>query len=138
MFTMLGQFRKKEGGQALVELALLIPILLIIIFGIVEFGRVFHAHLAVSHASREGARIGVVVGGAGTADSDIKERVMSSAVSLNLSEDNIEITPSLSSRSRGSALTVEVSYQVPLYTPFIGDLIPNPFPIRGSTTMRIE
>ncbi|MGI6400044.1 MAG: TadE family protein [Bacillota bacterium] len=51
---------KDDSGQALVEMALVLSMLLFLLTGIVEFGRVLSAQLVVSHASREGARIGVV------------------------------------------------------------------------------
>ena len=51
---------RDDHGQALVEMALVLSILLLLLTGIVEFGRVLSAQLVVSHASREGARIGVV------------------------------------------------------------------------------
>jgi Flp pilus assembly protein TadG len=45
-----------ESGAAAVELALLLPVLLIILFGIVDFGRAFNTQIALTQASREGVR----------------------------------------------------------------------------------
>lgn len=45
-----------QKGQALVELALLLPLLLLIVFGITEFGRAFYIKNALTNAAREGAR----------------------------------------------------------------------------------
>jgi Flp pilus assembly protein TadG len=44
-------------GQGLVEFALLLPILVLIIFGVLELGRAFFAFIAISNAAREGARV---------------------------------------------------------------------------------
>jgi Flp pilus assembly protein TadG len=44
-------------GQSLVEFALLLPILVLIIFGVLELGRAFFAFIAISNAAREGARV---------------------------------------------------------------------------------
>ena len=50
---------RREGGQATVELALLVSILAMpLVFGMVEMGFVFSSHLTIVNASREGARVG--------------------------------------------------------------------------------
>ncbi len=45
-------------GQELVELAILIPLLLLIAFGVLDMGRLFHASITITNAAREGARFG--------------------------------------------------------------------------------
>lgn len=52
--------RKKQKGQALAELALVLPILLLVVFGMIEMARLVQTYLAVQHAAREGARYAVV------------------------------------------------------------------------------
>ena len=49
---------RKEKGQGLVELAIILPLLLIILLGTIDFGRVFYAYVTITNASREGARYG--------------------------------------------------------------------------------
>jgi hypothetical protein len=49
----------REKGQTLVEFALILPILLLILFIIIESGRIFQAYITVQHAAREGARYAV-------------------------------------------------------------------------------
>jgi Flp pilus assembly protein TadG len=44
-------------GQSMIEFALLLPILVLIIFGVLELGRAFFAFIAISNAAREGARV---------------------------------------------------------------------------------
>jgi len=51
---------KNNRGQAIVELAILLPVLLLILLGILEFGRIFSTYITITHASREGARAGSV------------------------------------------------------------------------------
>ncbi|HBX70239.1 MAG TPA: hypothetical protein DEH25_12900 [Chloroflexi bacterium] len=48
--------RKKENGQALLEFALVLPILFLLVFGAVDLGRVFFAQIALTNAAREGVR----------------------------------------------------------------------------------
>jgi Flp pilus assembly protein TadG len=52
--------RSSEGGQAVIELALTLPLLLVVVFGIIDFGFMFQRYEAVTNAAREGARIGVL------------------------------------------------------------------------------
>lgn len=52
--------RKRRMGQALTEFALVVPIFVIIIFAIIDFGRYAFTANALSNAAREGARVGSV------------------------------------------------------------------------------
>lgn len=45
-----------EDGAAAVEFALVLPVLILLVFGIIEFGLVFNRWLSVTHAAREGVR----------------------------------------------------------------------------------
>ncbi|MFW6136197.1 MAG: TadE/TadG family type IV pilus assembly protein, partial [Chloroflexota bacterium] len=47
---------RRQRGASLVELALVLFILLLILAGIVDFGRVFNHYVVITNASREGAR----------------------------------------------------------------------------------
>ncbi|HIC89426.1 MAG TPA: pilus assembly protein [Anaerolineae bacterium] len=49
---------RQGRGQSLVELALLLPVLLLILVGVVDVGRAFHAYLVVTNSAREAARYG--------------------------------------------------------------------------------
>ena len=48
----------RQSGQELVEFAVILPILLLILFGVADLGRLFHATVAITNAAREGARFG--------------------------------------------------------------------------------
>ena len=48
--------RRSERGAAAVEMALVLPILLFLVFGIVDFGRLLNAQITLTEAAREGAR----------------------------------------------------------------------------------
>jgi len=45
-------------GQELIELAILLPLLLLISFGVLDLGRLYHAAITIANAAREGARYG--------------------------------------------------------------------------------
>src|SRR5687768_13841793 len=49
--------KTSERGAVAVELALLLPVLLLILIGTVEFGRAYNAQITLTQAAREGARI---------------------------------------------------------------------------------
>lgn len=53
--------RKRGRGQALVELAMIVPILLLILTGTIEFGFVFTHNLTLEYATREAARVGAAL-----------------------------------------------------------------------------
>ncbi len=61
-----------EQGSALVEFAVVLPLLLLILFGIFDFGFLFQKYEVVTNAAREGARIGVLPG---YATADVQARV---------------------------------------------------------------
>jgi Flp pilus assembly protein TadG len=54
-------YLKRQDGAAAVEFALVLPLLLVILFGIIEFGMILYFQGVVASASREGARHGIVV-----------------------------------------------------------------------------
>ncbi|MCF8010968.1 MAG: pilus assembly protein [Clostridiales bacterium] len=133
MFQLINTLRKSRRGQALVELALVIPILILILFGIMEFGRVFHSYLVITHAAREGARNGVI-----SKDiNEIKQKAQNASPGLNLDINNdIAINPS--TPTTGDPLTVTINHEVELYTPVLENILTDPVPLSTSCTMRVE
>jgi Flp pilus assembly protein TadG len=123
---------RDNRAQALVEMALVLTILLLVLSGIIEFGRVFSAQLIVSHASREGARLGVI----NPDDTVIVARAKDAADALDTTK--VSVAVSAVSRKRGEQLTVQVEYPVAIIMPFIGSILSNPYIVRGVTKMRIE
>lgn len=126
--------RQEERGQATVELALVLPVLVLILFGIMEFGRLFSAYLVVTNAAREGARLAAV----GADDAAIVARVRDAAGSLDPAALTVDIEPPASNRFSGTEARVTVSYAVYLVTPVLTGIAPNPFPLRARAVMRVE
>jgi len=56
----LRKLHKNDEGQSLVEFALVLPVLLFIILGMIEFGWILNAEISMTSAAREGARIAIV------------------------------------------------------------------------------
>ena len=129
---------RDNRAQALVEMALVLTILLVVLSGIIEFGRIFSAQLIVSHASREAARFGVTNK---DDDDDYIHAIVAKAKDAAdaLDTTKVSVTVDALSRMRGEQLTVEVEYPVAIIMPFIGSILPtNPYTVRGVTKMRIE
>lgn len=63
----LPQTRRADRGAAAVEFALVLPLLLLIIFGIIDFGRAYNAQASLNSGVREGARVLALTGDAGQA-----------------------------------------------------------------------
>jgi Flp pilus assembly protein TadG len=125
---------KDESGQAMIEFAIVVSLLLMLLLGSMELGRVFHAHLVASHATREGVRLAAV----GGSDSMIYEAVRDASSSLDNDLMEIRITPPESMRVRGDRVAVEIEYKLRLIIPLIDPLIPDPFPVRARSVMRVE
>lgn len=125
---------KKNKGQSLVETAFVLPIILLILMGIIDFGMMFNNYLIIGNASREGARSAAV----GATDDEIRTIVNTVSSTLNISGIVTEISPGESERKKGDEVVVKVKYQYKLITPMISALLPNPINITGTTVMRIE
>lgn len=117
-----------ERGQALVELAIALPLLILILMGIFEFGRAFYTYQVVTNASREGARVAAL----GGSDSEVAARAAAAASPAGTAE--VSVNPQ-GSRSRGEPVTVTVSARVDVAIPFF---TASSYTVRGSTTMMVE
>jgi Flp pilus assembly protein TadG len=98
--------QRKERGQALVEFALLAPLLVILIFGFVDITRLYNAWITVQGAAREGARYGV------TGRSDCPAAADDRLVCIKYSA--AERTKNLTNSSTNVAVTVR-SWAYPAY-----------------------
>lgn len=128
---MLKRLRKDVRGQAMVEMAIVLPLLLLLMMIIFDFGRVFNSYLVISNASREGARMAIVNYNV----QKIKDLAVDTASTLSGSvEPTVESSTTESGRKK---VTVSVSYQVNLVAPLLSSIIPNPFTIKASTTTYI-
>lgn len=79
---------KKENAQTLVEFALVFPIILLITYGLIEFGRMIFIYSAATGAAREGARFGATALNYQNCD-DI--RIATDRLTFLISDDDISI-----------------------------------------------
>jgi Flp pilus assembly protein TadG len=102
---------KSQRGQSLVEFALVLPIFLLLVFAIIDFGFGFHAWLTVTNSAREGARIGAVR----ASETDIVQRVQDTADTLDQSRMTITVTNAQG--NPGESVVVQVNYAYTMITP---------------------
>ncbi len=117
----------------MVEFAMILPVILLILMGIVEFGRFYNAWLMVSHASREGARMASL----GASTLQVEERVDTVMLAYDTERIAVVISPS-SARSRGDMVTVDVTYDMDPLTPLIGAITGGTVHLNTKTVMRTE
>ncbi|MEW5763000.1 MAG: TadE family protein [Bacillota bacterium] len=122
---------QREHGQAVVELALVLPFLILLLFGIIEAGRIYAAYQTVVAASREGARWATL----GAPDDEIKARVQEAAPSLDAGLLDVKVEKG--ELGETTLVTVTVRYPVDVMLPVVGRLLPDPVVVAGRTKMRI-
>lgn len=126
---------KNLKGQSLVETAIVLPILILIVMGIIELGLLLNNYIIIANASREGARKAAL----GGTDSEIVQVIENMTTTLKLSNMNISIFPSYSLRKHGTQVKVEVVYKAGLITPVIGKFFPEEKAVlKATSVMRVE
>ena len=125
---------RSQKGQSLVETALILPILLLLLFGITDFARICHVYLTLDHAGREAARVATV----GAEDAEIIAEIQDASVGLNEDKLHIKISPKgQANRVSGSDVKIEMTYPVDFLTPIIGQIV-GTFQLEDTTVMRVE
>ena len=114
-----------DRGQAVVELALALPLLVLLLLTVVQLTVVVRDQLAVVHAAREGARA-AAVSGAPDGDGGAAARQATSLTPLEVSVSHI-----------GRSARVTVRYRSPTDVPLIGALLPD-IDMQSTATMRDE
>ena len=123
------------SGVALVEFAFVLPILLVLAMGMLDFGRAFHTKSLLDQAAREGARVAVVT----SPDPDIvTDRVNAVLASGGITPTSVTVVGPDASHM----VTVTVSATFTFITPgvfaLVGGSYGNTIPMSGQTVMRFE
>lgn len=100
--------RRGERGQDLIEFALLLPLLLFLVLGIIDFSLVFFSYNTISNAAREGARYGIIDDDVGAMETATR------ALTTGLDPGRLTVIPTACNGA--DQLTVTVHYSVPLVT----------------------
>jgi Flp pilus assembly protein TadG len=122
-----------------VEFTLVLPIFLLVLFAIIDFGMAFNAWITVTNSAREGARVGVV----GKTAGDIEARVRNTASALDQADLTVTITNAQG--DSGESVVVDVSYAYSLITPLSnimgmvsGGSIGDTLNVSSTADMRLE
>lgn len=121
--------RHRERGQATVELALVLPLAVLMALIVVQLGVVAKDLLLVHHAAREAARAAAV---------EPTQAAARAAAVGSTSLDPGRVSVSLEGGgSTGDRTTAIVVYRAPTSVPLIGPLLPD-VTLRAGVTMRVE
>ncbi|MED1468699.1 TadE/TadG family type IV pilus assembly protein [Bacillus salipaludis] len=123
---------KSEKGQSLVEFALVLPLLIILLFGIIDFGRILHVYLTIDQAGREAARAASI----GKTKSEAEQVAIDAGKSIKLTNPNGTVT--VSTGSSGANATVTITYPITFLTPVIGSIVGSKLSLKDTTVMRVE
>jgi Flp pilus assembly protein TadG len=107
----------------LVEFALVVPLLLILVLGIVEFGRAWNAYQVITDAAREAARTAVVDNANVTADSVtavVQEAMGRAALDTTSASTTINLTGFRGGRGNPTTVYVSYLYEFAFLRPLIG------------------
>ncbi len=101
-----------EAGQDIVEYALILPLLLLLMFGIIEFGVLFLSYNTIANAAREGARAGIMPHATTT---DIETITRARAYGANSNPANLGVQVVIGSNP--NTVRVSVTYTTTWLTP---------------------
>jgi len=131
------RFMKNTKGQAVVEFALVLPILVFLLLAIMEGGRIFGSYLELQHAARDGARWAAVH--TEKTREQVTDYVKGRLAFLDDSKldqaGNVVLNRD-PARNEWVKLTLE--YPLEILTPIISNLLGNPFNLKTEMTMRCE
>ena len=149
---MAGNLIRNRKGATMVEFAIVLPLLLMVLFAIVEFSIALYDKAVITNASREGARAGIVSQSPRVDDAVIKQVVRNYAASYlvtfgtdTLGDEDINITPAGSRNGMpfGTNLSVTVVYRYDflvfskVVNFFLGGTF-SPLALTATTVMKLE
>ena len=137
----------KPVGQELIEFALIVPILLMVVFGVLDLGRVFFSAIILTNAVREGARFGTFAynpndGGINTGDIEDIQKVVAdyataAGVTVLYTSVQVDCEPNfdpLLHCKQGGWIRVRVPYQFHL---ILNAFLPSPLTVVRTAEMMI-
>jgi Flp pilus assembly protein TadG len=113
---------RAERGQSLLELAILLPVLLLILLGILDVGRLYMTLVAINDAAAEGASYAASYP---TRTDQIQQRAADSSTALTTIEPSMVVVTYADPPSSGQPITVTVQYDYDLLTPVLSAIVPS-------------
>ncbi|CCQ45340.1 tadE-like family protein [Pseudarthrobacter siccitolerans] len=117
---------ESERGAAAVEFAILLPLLLMLVLGTIEFGRAYNAQITLTNAARDGVRVMAI----GNDPAGAKTAAQNAATSVSTTIPTSDITLSTNACSTGDQVTLTIKYNLSTITGIAG-----PFPMTGKGVM---
>jgi Flp pilus assembly protein TadG len=137
-----GRRTTRRRGQALVEFCLVVPIFLLLLSGVIDFGFLLFQRMSVINAAREGARAAAMVYDATTAETVAKQAAVSAAAqgAIGISASSVTVAcidktgtgESCTVAKQGDSVRVTVSYT---YHTFFPLLLGATIPLQSSVQM---
>lgn len=112
-------------------MALVLPILIWLLIGLVDIARMANAYLIIQHASREAVRLGIT----GASDVQVTQRALAQTTTLDPTRLTVTVTPA-GSRNTGSDVTVTIRYRYRVLA--LMGIIGNDVPLATQLTARVE
>jgi TadE-like protein len=135
---------RKDRGASLVEFAMVAPFLLLLIFGMVEFGWLFAQNLDVRHGAREGARLAAVnfpegpPPNSGTRNAARRDLLVAEICSRMQTPEDAEVIFWSHGGAVGDSATVTVNTPGETLTGFIDFLLPSTLILTSTVETRLE
>lgn len=114
---------RSEDGAAAVEFALILPVFLVLLLGIIEFGSAYNAQILLTNAAREAARTYSLTGDESAAVAAAAEATAPIGLAIGASDVAFAVTPA-GACSSPSTLNVTVEVNKPLLTGMFGASLP--------------
>jgi Flp pilus assembly protein TadG len=127
-------FIKKTDGVAAVEFGLILPVLMLVLMGILEYGYVFYVDLTLTNAAREGARVGVTYQNEPLEEAETAAQKYLTDYLPTLAKDNTDVDAVFEGQN------IKVSATVSPFEPIVGYLPPSALPgtLTATSSMRWE
>ena len=111
--------KRRDDGAAAVEMAIVLPLLMVLVFGIIDFGRMLNAQMTVTAAAREGARW-AAIGGPGLTGETVQNRVNIAAPGLTPLATAVLTPPCTAASAMNANAEVTVTHTFTFITPIGG------------------
>ena len=130
---------KKEDGQAMVEFALILPIFLLILCGIIDFGWLFYNQLSLNNACREGARYAVVNTAEDASTQAIINHIENSTTTVFANDGvDIEIIYTAPNDPTSGDIKVTLEAEISFFTPVLSTVMGKEKTITSTVIMKVE
>ena len=130
--------RRRESGQSLVELAITLPLLLLLIFGMLEMGWLASTRQVMDTITREATRAGIVGTSTSACTTAVNSAVTSKKPSYMTKTITVTVAFSNPSSFKDGNITVTTAYDLPPLTPLTAFLAPGgKYHIVSTCTMKM-